>query len=219
MKKIFSLFFCFNCLVCLSQNDETPRSSAESTPLNIEEYRPLRILVHGGIGFGKVKNNSDPNYNLNLDYFEFLVNYRINNLFGIATGIGLNDFSGNGFNASGNFYHEREELKIPLLATADYLINENIRAIIGIGFYGKTNLTDDYRFLNTLEKDIYEDWSVGFQGNFSLVFDFSEILSFGFNFNTQTDFTNVEPNPDRIIKDKQRIESISALGILLLVKF
>jgi|GEM_PF-1217953 len=219
MKRIYLLFFCFTYFFCLSQNNKSQSLPTASTALNIEGYSPLRLLVHGGIGFGKVKNNSNPNYNLNLDYFEFLINYRVNNLFGIATGVGLNDFSGNGFNALGNFYHEREELKLPLLATADYVINEKIRAIIGIGFYAKTNLTDDYRFLNTLEKDIYEDWSMGFQGNFSLVFKFSEILSFGLNLNTQTDFTDIEPTPGRVIDDKQRIENISALGVLLLVKF
>lgn len=184
-----------------------------------DDFKTLRFLFHGGIGFGNIENESAPNYNLNLDYIEMLFNYRFSSKYGVATGIGINEFSGNGFNSNGNFYHEREELRIPLLATADYQFNDRIRAIVGVGFYGKTNLSDDYRFLNTLEKDIYEDWSFGFQGNFGLLFSFSPLYSFGLNFNTQADFTDVDAKEGQSISGEQRMKNVSALGVIVLLQF
>ena len=64
---------------------------------------------------------------MNSNSGDILLNYRINQKFGVATGIGIAELSGNGFNSLGNFYHEREILKIPLLATLDYKISEKIK--------------------------------------------------------------------------------------------
>ena len=207
---LFTLCICFT--ICSSQEIDTITS-------NNNLYNKYRFLVHGGIGYGNIKNESAPNYNLNLNYFEALFNYRFSEKYGIATGIGINELTGNGFNVNGNFYHEREEVRIPLLATADYNFNDRIKAIVGLGFYGKTNRTDDFRFLNTVEKDVYEGWSFGFQGNFGLVFEFSKHYSFGLNFNTQSDFIDYEARPGQFLSGEQRMKNVSALGVLVLMQF
>jgi hypothetical protein len=212
MKYFLSTILCLSTIFCFSQN-------TQQTILDGDSYSTFRILVQGGIGYGKIENETAPNYNLNLDYFEALINYRFSEQYGIATGVGINEFSGNGFNAFGNFYHEREELKIPLLATADYNVNEKIRAIVGLGLYGKTNLTDDYRFLNNVVKDVYEDWNFGFQGNFSVLFMLTPNYSFGLNFNFQNDFSKIKANPGQPISGEQRMENVSALGIMIMMQF
>ena len=212
MKLILATILCFGITLCLSQNIESSANDGNTRS-------SFRFLIQGGIGYGNIENESAPNYNLNLDYFEALINYRFSKQYGVATGVGINEFSGNGFNLNGNFYHEREELRIPLLATADYNVNEKIKAIVGLGFYGKTNLTDDYRFLNDLQKDVYEDWNFGFQGNFSVLFMLTPNYSFGLNFNTQNDFTDAKANPEQLISGEQRMKNVSALGILIMMQF
>ena len=89
----------------------------------------FNIIAYGGIGYGIIENNNEPNYNLNSNGGDILLNYRINQKFGIATGIGLNELTGNGFNSIGNFYHDRTMLKIPLLATMDYDVSDKFRII------------------------------------------------------------------------------------------
>lgn len=212
MKTISSLLLGFCFFVCTSQSNQTLVQKNK-------DYSSLRFLIQGGFGFGKVKNETEPNYNMNLEYFEALVNYKFSSQYGVAIGIGINEFSGNGYNSNGNFYHEREDFRIPLLFTADYEFSDKIKAVVGLGFYGKTVRSDEYRFLDTLESDIYEDWSFGFQGNFGIIFQFKSYMAFGINLNTQSDFTDIDAQTGKVISGEQRIESINALGVIALIKF
>lgn len=211
MKKELTFLAFLLMAVCFAQ-DSQPTTE-------IHDYSQFRLLAHGGIGFGNIQNESAPNYNLNLQYFEVLFNYKFTENYGIATGIGLNEFSGNGFNESGNFYHERDELRIPLLVTADYDFDDKIKAIVGVGLYGKTNTSDDFRFLNRLEKDVFSDWGFGVQANFGLVFKLSELYSFGLNFNTQSDFSDYEANTGNSFSGEQRMKGVTALGVLVMMQF
>ena len=55
----------------------------------------FNIIAYGGIGYAIVKNDNEPNYNLNSNSGDILLNYRINQKFGIASGVGLIELSGN----------------------------------------------------------------------------------------------------------------------------
>ncbi|MDB9783003.1 hypothetical protein OAB88_07880 [Winogradskyella sp.] len=77
-------------------------------------YSKFSFIAQGGIGFAKVENDNQANYDLNVNTGEFLLNYRFNEKFGVFTGLALTEFSGSGFNEESIFYHERSVLKIPL---------------------------------------------------------------------------------------------------------
>ncbi|WP_333696518.1 hypothetical protein [Flavobacterium sp.] len=87
-----------------------------------------------GFGYGIVENENQPDYNLNSINAEVLFNYSISKKIGVASGIEINELSGQGFNTFGNFYHERTLLKIPVLVTLNTNVSENISFFSNFGF-------------------------------------------------------------------------------------
>ena len=175
----------------------------------------FNIIASGGIGYGIVENDNEPNYNLNSNNGDILLNYRINQKFGIASGIGMNELTGNGFNSLGNFYHERTMIKIPLLATMNYSVTEKSRIIGNFGFYGQNITKDEYRYINNLQKNVYDGWNFGFQLGLGYVFEMSENLNIGLNFTGQSDFSKFETKNNQLISDKQKLKNLNSIGILL----
>jgi opacity protein-like surface antigen len=182
-----------------------------------EKESKFNIIVYGGIGYGIVENDNEPNYNLNSNTLETLVNYNINKKFGIATGIGLNELSGNGFNSIGNFYHERTLLKIPLLFTTSSNVTENLRLFANFGFFGQNIINDEYRFLNETQKDIYNGWNFGAQFGFGFAFEMFDNYSIGINYNAQSDLSKFESNNNAGINDKQKFTNLNSVGILFMI--
>jgi opacity protein-like surface antigen len=183
-----------------------------------ENKSKFNILAYGGIGYGIVDNDNEPNYNLNSNNGEILLNYNLNQKFGIATGIGLNELTGNGFNSIGNFYHERTMVKIPLIATMSSNISEKIRIVGNFGFYGQTIAKDEYRFLNNTQKDIYEGWNFGAQLGLGFVFNMFDNFNAGINYIGQSDFSKFESNNNVGINDKQKMKNLSSIGIILMIE-
>ena len=177
----------------------------------------FNIIAYGGIGYAIVKNDNEPNYNLNSNSGDILLNYRINQKFGVATGIGIAELSGNGFNSLGNFYHERTMLKIPLLATMDYKISEKIKMIGNFGFYTQNITTDEYRFLNNSQKNVYEGWNFGTQLGLGFVFKMFDNFSAGINYSGQSDFSKFKTNNNLEINDKQKLKNLNSIGIILMI--
>ena len=177
----------------------------------------FNIIAYGGIGYAIVKNDNEPNYNLNSNSGDILLNYRINQKFGVATGIGIAELSGNGFNSLGNFYHERTTLKIPLLATLDYKISEKIKMIGNFGFYTQNITTDEYRFLNVSQKDVYEGWNFGSQLGLGFVFKLFDNFSAGVNYSGQSDFSKFKSTNNSGINDKQKLKNLNSIGVVLMV--
>ena len=177
----------------------------------------FNIIAYGGIGYAIVKNDNEPNYNLNSNSGDILLNYRINQKFGVATGIGIAELSGNGFNSLGNFYHERTMLKIPLLATMDYKISEKIKMIGNFGFYTQNITTDEYRFLNNSQKNVYEGWNFGTQLGLGFVFKMFDNFSAGINYSGQSDFSKFKTNNNLGINDKQKLKNLNSIGIILMI--
>ena len=68
-----------------------------------EKEFKFKLIGYGTIWNGIVQNYNEPNYNLNSNSGEILLNYNFSKKFEIATGIGMNELSGNGFNSTGNF--------------------------------------------------------------------------------------------------------------------
>ena len=154
---------------------------------------------------------------MNSNSGDILLNYRINQKFGVATGIGIAELSGNGFNSLGNFYHERTTLKIPLLATLDYKISEKIKMIGNFGFYTQNIITDEYRFLNISQKDVYEGWNLGSQLSLGFVFKMFDNFSAGVNYSGQSDFSKFKSNNNSGINDKQKLKNLNSIGVVLMI--
>lgn len=209
MKKIkFTLLFiCFLTFINQIQAQEKKE----------EKVSKFNIIAYGGIGYAIVKNDNEPNYNLNSNSGDILLNYKINQKFGVATGIGIAELSGNGFNSLGNFYHERTTLKIPLLATLDYKISEKIKMIGNFGFYTQNITTDEYRFLNVSQKDVYEGWNFGSQLGLGFVFKLFDNFSAGVNYSGQSDFSKFKSTNNSGINDKQKLKNLNSIGVVLMV--
>ncbi len=151
---------------------------------------------------------------MNSNSGDLLLNYDLCKNFGIATGIGMNDLSGNGFNAAGSFYHERTLLKVPLVATMDYKVSESFSFIANLGIYTQHILKDEYRFLGTTREDVYEGWNFGTQMGMGFLFKAYEHFSVGIHYNGQSDFSTFKTNTNQPIEDEQKMKNLSTLGIV-----
>ena len=189
--------------------------------IQAQEGKPTKfnIIASSGIGYGVVKNDNEPNYNLSSNGGGIILSYKFYQYFGIATGMGMNELSGNGFNSIGNFYHERTVIKIPLLATAELKFSEKIRMIANFGFYAQNIIKDEYRFLNHTQKDIYGGRNFGTQGEVGLVLELMPNFNAGFTCNAQSDFSRFETNDNQVFKDKQKLDNLISIGLLLVVGF
>ena len=183
-----------------------------------QKLSKFSLIAYGGIGYGNVKNDNEPNYILNSNGGEILLNYNLNQKFGIATGIGINELSGNGFNSIGNFYHERSLLKVPLLLTLNYNISEDLKIFANFGFFGQTSVKDEYRFLNDTQKDIYEGWNFGAQIGLGFLYQIFDNFSAGINYNGQGDFSKFETNNNAGINDQQKMKNLNSVGAILIIE-
>ncbi len=182
-----------------------------------EKESKFNIVAFSGIGYGIVDNENEPNYNLNTNNVEILLNYKIKQNFGIATGIGYNELSGNGFSSLGNFYHERMMLKIPFLVTLDYPASDHIRFVSNFGLYGQNIAKDEYRFLQNTQKDLYDGWNFGAQLGLGFVFKMFDNINAGVHFSGQSGFSNFNSNNNQGINDKQKMKNLSSIGVILLI--
>lgn len=201
------IFVFFSLLFTNAQNDDAT------------DYNTFSLHATTGIGYGQVKNDNQPNYNLDANVGELLITYNFNKKFGISTGIGYLQLSGNGFNTNGNFYHERDLIKLPLMVRSNQYLSDQFNLSIAAGFYGQTIINDEYRYLNSVEKDVYNSWSFGFQGAFSFEYNLSNNWSVGINISTQSDFNKLKTENDASFNDKQTIQTLNTIGLLLGVKF
>lgn len=177
------------------------------------EKSKFNLLAYGGIGYGIVENDNQPNYNLNSNSGDLLLNYDISEDFGVATGIGMNELSGNGFNATGSFYHERTLLKVPVVATMEYPISEFFSFVANLGIYTQHILKDEYRFLNTIQEDVYDGWNFSAQLGMGFMFKAFENMRVGIHYNGQSDFTTFKTNNNQPLEDEQKMKNLSTFGI------
>ncbi|WP_430412619.1 hypothetical protein [Kordia sp.] len=210
---VFVLLFSFHFLTAQNNKQQHDDNSNHHHGKHHSDAR-FSFMTFGGIGYVVVDNDKQPNYNLNSSSAEFLLNYRIGKRYGIATGVGINQLSGNGFNAVGNFYHERGLLKIPVLFSVNYNLSHKVRLIANIGLYGQTILKDEYNFVGGTVEDVYEGWNFGFQSGVGLAYNFNHKISLGVMFNSQGDFTKLDSDPTKGVEDEQKLSGINSIGLL-----
>ena len=173
-------------------------------------------MAYGGIGYGIVENDIEANYNVNANVAELVLNYKISDKIGVATGAGYSLLSGNGFNFAGNFYHERLMVKIPLLFTYNCLIAEKFKFIAHLGPYAQTIYKDEYSYSNFRVEDVYEGWNFGFQLGIGFLYEVKSQFSIGLNYSGQSDFTKFETNNDQVINDEQRLKNLNTVGLIFI---
>ncbi|PWH86614.1 porin family protein [Brumimicrobium oceani] len=183
------------------------------------KHYDFNLLAYGGIGFGVMENDKDPNYNMNSNNAEVLVKYRVTHKLGLATGVGLNELSGDGFNSNGNFHHERKLLKIPFIAILDYTFNENLSMIPNFGFYANYLLEEKHRFLNSTIKNSFEGWNFGAQLGVGLTYELYKNLHLGFNYSLQYDLTKWSAVKNLlVINDKQKLGRMNSIGLVMVME-
>jgi hypothetical protein len=183
-----------------------------------EKVSKFDIIAYGGIGYGIVESDNEPNYNLNNNHGEILLNYNVDDTFGFATGIGLNELTGNGFNSIGSFYHQRTVIKIPLLVTFNSDFSDKFKVFASLGVYGNNIIKDEYRFLNNTKKEVFEGWTFGLQMGAGFIFELSDHFGLGINLSGQSDFSKLESNINSGFTDEQKIKNLNSFGFIFMLK-
>lgn len=188
--------------------------------LQAQETNPAKfnIVAYGGIGYTKVINDDAPNYDLNVNTGDLLLSYNAWKTIGIATGLGYSELSGNGFNTNGNFYQERTVIKIPLLLTLNKDITEHLIMTGNFGFYGQTIVKDEFQYIDSIEKDVYEGFNFGMQLGLGIGYRFDERVGFGINFNSQSDFSSFKTSNNATFKNEQKHKNLTSIGIFATIK-
>ncbi|PKR80285.1 hypothetical protein CW751_10555 [Brumimicrobium salinarum] len=188
------------------------------TSAQIKSY-DFNILAHGNFGFGTVNNKLDPNYNVNINNTDLFLKYRITYRLGLATGIGINRISGNGFKAKDYFFHERITLKLPISIILDYTITDHFSVVPNIGIYAQNILKDRFQLESSTIKNVYSGWNMGAQLGIGLTYKINRTYQIGLNYALQQDFTFFQPNGNQNFNtsNKQLIGSINMIGLLMVI--
>ncbi|MCH2194969.1 hypothetical protein [Kordia sp.] len=205
---LLTLIFSFTTLNAQNDHDQDE---------NREPNSRFSFMAYGGIGYAVADGKWQPNYNLDANIGEFLVQYRIGKHFGISTGIGLVELTGNGFYYThGPFYHERAYLKFPLLFSVNYNVVPKVRLLANVGPYGQVIHRDEFIFYNGGNvNDIYSGWSIGLQFAIGMSYHINSRMSLGIMFSSQGDFNRLSIDTNKkIFADPQRISRINTLGFV-----
>ena len=176
-----------------------------------EEAPKWALLGYGGIGYGIVENNNAPNYNLNSNNGSLLLNYGFSDKLGLATGIGLNELTGNGFNANGNFYHERTLLQVPLIFTLNSEVAEGFSITGAMGLLAQNIVKDQFTFLNETQNDVYEGWNLGAQFSLGFLFTVLDDIKAGIHYQGQTDFGTFDSG-----NNEQKLSALNSVGLIFM---
>ena len=87
------------------------------------------------------------------------------------------------------------------------------------GFYTQNIITDEYRFLNISQKDVYEGWNFGSQLGLGFVFKMFDNFSAGVNYSGQSDFnfSKFNSNNNSGINNKQNLKNMNSIGVVLMI--
>ncbi len=206
MKKLNVMMLALSLLATIGMQAQEQMETKESK---------FNILASGGIGYGIMDNDNAPNYNMNSNTGDLLLNYRVHSKFGIATGVGFNQLSGNGFNAIGNFYHERYLIRIPLLLTFDKQVADKFSIIGHLGPYAQNVFKDEYSFNAAKIEDVYDGWNFGFQLGLGFVYQIEPHFGIGINYTGQSDFIKLETRNSAVFNDEQKLKNLNTFGLVL----
>lgn len=172
-------------------------------------------LIFGGFGYGVINNDNGSNYNLDYVYNELSYQSKINENFGIASGLSYIQLSGTGFNVTGNFYQERDILQIPLAFTYNKEVFDNVHLYGSLGVYGQTIVKDEYQYAFQTQKDIFDGWNFGVNFKAGILFDLFKNIEGGFVFSSQNDFSKF--NSDTLNNGQKM--SLNSVGLVARLKF
>ena len=136
-------------------------------------------MIMYGLGFGVADNSNETDYNFRTQEFNAVFNFDFGKLFGFGTGLGLSRLSGNGFNSSGDFFHRRTLLRIPVLLTMIHPVTEHFEFYANGGFFWEHISNDEFQYLNTTIEDLYEGSSIGAQFQIGLFINLPDHLDWG----------------------------------------
>mgnify|MGYP003670046150 CR=1 FL=1 len=122
-----------------------------SIQAQVEKETKFNISVFGGIGYGIVENDFDPDYNLNSNQGEIHINYSINRKFGIVDiveedvykgwtfggqlGIGLVYQINDNFSCGFQYYGQSDFSKLELNNTQNVTKKQRINNLNSIGLF------------------------------------------------------------------------------------
>ena len=202
---LFSTLFVFSTLTYGQDTTNTDTS-----------YSKFSLIGFGSIGYAKVENDNQANYDLNANTGEVLLNYRFNEKIGVFTGIAITELSGSGFTEESIFYHERSVLKIPLGISSMYELSDAFTTFISLGGFAQTITDDEYRYFDSRVKDLYEGWTFGLQFSLGITHKIDEDISIGLIFSGQADLSKLETTNNATFSDKQKLTSLNTLGFLFI---
>ncbi len=133
-------------------------------------------MIMYGLGSGIADNSNAPDYNFRTQEFNAVFNFDFGKLFGFGTGLGFSRLSGNGFNSSGDFFHSRTLLRLPVLLTMTHPVTEYFEFYANGGFFWEHIRKDEFQYLNTTIEDLYEGSSVGAQFQIGLLINLPDNL-------------------------------------------
>lgn len=205
----------FPSLLIAQQNSPfVPAVPADEPSFLQEKNSNWRVLAYGGIGFGTVNNTKAPEYDVNFITGQFLVNYKFDSYFGVSSGVGLLEISGNGFDEKGAFYHKRKTLTIPVLFTMTYPLDTHVILMGHLGINATKPISGSYAYLKGTTSNVYTDWGLGSDVAVGLAYRFSEGFSLGFRFQTQADFIAMKSS---LNTNEQKLDKLNSLGIFLAI--
>lgn len=183
------------------------------------KHYDFNLIVNGDLGQGTFVNETTPDYNINSFSSELLLKYRITYNLGIATGVGLTEYNGDGVNFVGTFHHERSIVKVPLAVVLDYPVSEKVSIVPKFGVYGHYIVKDQHQFLKYKINHLYSGWNFGAEMGLGILYQISKNALLGFQYRLMYDLTQFETiENNAFIYTKQKAGRVNNLGLQMIIE-
>tara|TARA_R110001592_G_scaffold262565_2_gene527817 strand:- start:33559 stop:34257 length:699 start_codon:yes stop_codon:yes gene_type:complete len=151
------------------------------------------LQVSYGYGTSTVINGSVSS-SLGSSFTEVLGLYRLNENWGLGTGVSLLGLNGNSFDENGNYNQTRGIFRVPVLLTSKQEITQKTHFIVHGGVFMSKIFEDYFDYLNNRVENEFNDWSLGVQTRMGISYDLSKFASVGFAYNLQYNFASFNEN-------------------------
>lgn len=179
---------------------------------NNEKMKKINFLLSIGTASGNIVNDYETGYNLLGENTKLQIGYSFSQHDAIAIGVGYSELTGNGFNAKGNFYQERNILSIPLLYTRSvYYQQFNIE--IGVGLQANKLITDKYHYINETKNNQFSGWNLATKSYIAFLYRITDNAKVGVFYDLSTDLTKYSSTDETYFKGKQRMTLFKSVGL------
>lgn len=76
-------------------------------------------------------------------------------------------------------------------------------------------MDEKYSYLNNNIENLYENWNFGLQIGIGLIFEVTDKMDLGINYQWQSDFSKFKTNNSQIFDDKQKLSNLNTLGLIV----